>query len=74
MNTTEDMQNISIHKMSTHKFERFLAVIGTAVCLIACVRIWQALSTQQHDLAFTGPLSARNACREYSGYLEYLDQ
>jgi hypothetical protein len=41
------MQGISTHTTSTRKLERLLAVIGTAVCLIVSVRIWQVFSAQQ---------------------------
>ena len=41
------MQSTSLLTPSTHNLERMLAVIGTAVCLIVSILIWQALSAQQ---------------------------
>jgi hypothetical protein len=41
------MQNASILTPSTRNLERMLAVIGTAVCLIVSILIWQVLSAQQ---------------------------
>jgi len=41
------MQDISPHTTSARKPERFLAVIGTAICLIVSALIWQVFSRQQ---------------------------
>jgi len=41
------MQSASSPSTSTHDLERFLAVIGAAVCLIVSVRIWQVFSAYQ---------------------------
>lgn len=41
------MQDIHSHTTSTRKLELFLAVLGTAVCLMVSVRIWQVFSAQQ---------------------------
>jgi hypothetical protein len=41
------MQGASLRTSSTLNLERILAGIGTAVCLIVSILIWQALSAQQ---------------------------
>jgi hypothetical protein len=41
------MQDISSHTTSTRKPERLLAVVGTAICVIVSVLIWQVVSRQQ---------------------------
>ena len=41
------MQGASLRTSSTRDLERILAVIGTAVCLIISILIWQVLSAEQ---------------------------
>lgn len=41
------MQSASVLTPSTRNLERILAVIGTAVCLVVSILIWQVLSVQQ---------------------------
>ena len=41
------MQGISSHTTSTRNLERFLAVIGTAVCLLVSAGLWRVFSAQQ---------------------------
>jgi hypothetical protein len=41
------MQGMTPNTKTTRSLERFLALVGTAVCLIVCVRIWQVLSVSQ---------------------------
>jgi asparagine N-glycosylation enzyme membrane subunit Stt3 len=41
------MKGVSLQKTSTQKFERFLAVLGTAVCLTDSIQVWQVIGAQQ---------------------------
>ena len=41
------MQNTPSHAPSSHKLERFLAVIGTIICVIVSVLVWLVVSARQ---------------------------
>ena len=41
------MQGTTRSTTTTRPLEQFLAIVGTAVCLIVCARIWQVLSGAQ---------------------------